>query len=242
VTPNLPDLSTVQPSNTPPATDTSAPLGVAGTPANFNGMIAAILGDYSGAGTGPLVAPGAGTANGATFIDAGAATLAFSGAGISQFDALFLSIWNSVRLSPSRLVMNGQHAQDVVNRVLGTPQAATFLNPDGTGRANIEIGGFVGSIINKAAGGAKVAVFVEPQLPNGTIIARTDSVPFPGANIDTVWKVRTLRDYSSFEYGAALVAATVGGGPRSDSEVRSVQTLICRAPVAQGVLSNVAIG
>jgi hypothetical protein len=118
-----------------------------------------------------------------------------------------------------------------------------MLQPDDTaGRRDAVAGSFVAHYINRASGGDVVDIFVEPHMPQGTIIARTDRVPFPGANIENTLEVRTLRDYSSFEYGANYVPGSAGGGPRSDSEVRSIETLVNRGDSCMGVIQNVANG
>lgn len=224
-----------------PTVDTSAPADIGSNLASFNGVITSTLGDY---GTGQaLVTPGTGTASGATFIDNGAGTLTLSGGTISQLDSLLMGIWQATQLSPEMLVMSAQQAQDIARKITGSSSATLFLEPQAnSGKRDITAGGFVGHVINSAAGGTVVDVFVDPHWPNGTIWARTNSVPFPGANIDNAWKVRTLRDYSQYDYGTAYTPTTAGGGPREDFEVRSLETLICRAPTAQGILTNIAAG
>jgi hypothetical protein len=65
-------------------------------------------------------------------------------------------------------------------------------------------------------------------------------VPFPQANISSVLEQRCLRDTAQFDYGISRVANTLGGGPRKESEIRSVSAFLNKAPVAMGVLSAVA--
>ena len=74
----------------------------------------------------------------------------------------------------------------------------------------------------------------------GTIIGRTDRVPFPGSNIGSVVRGSgTLFDTMRFNYAAALQNGTLGGGPRFDYEIRSFETLVNRAPLAQAVVTNI---
>jgi hypothetical protein len=230
--PSLPDLSTVAPT-------AAATVDTSYSANSFNGLLAGILGDY---GSTAIVTPSTGTPSGAYWSDAGAATFTYSGGAITQIDAMLLSIYQSVRLSPDTLIMNAQQAQDLTNKLFATSAAYTVLQPDESGKANTIAGGFVAHYINKASGGDIVDIFVEPDMPQGTIVARTDSVPFPGANIEATLKFRTLRDYSSFAYGASYNPGVAGGGPREDFEIRSVETLVNRAPVTFGVISNIANG
>lgn len=228
----LPLLSTVAPT-VPPTADSSA------NAKDTNGLLATLVGDYSTNGT--IVTRGTGTSSGATFTSLDGGTLTVSGSSIVELDAFLLAIWNKVLLSPSVLMMNAQEATNIANKVLGTNAAVTYLTPDNAAqRHDVVAGGFVGTYINKAAGGKAVSIEVHPHLPPGTIIARTDVVPFPGSNITNVTQVRTLRDYADFSYGANWSQG--GLGPREDFEIRTVEAFQNKAPVTMGVLSNIANG
>lgn len=230
--PDLPLISSTLPTSAP-STDHSYSEN------NYNGLLASTLGDY---GSNAIVTPGAGVSSGAYWESLDGSTLTLSGAAILEIDAMLLGIWNQVQLSPTRLLMNAQQSQDIADKILGTNAAVTYLQPaDEGGRAVVTAGGRLASYINKATGDV-IPIEVHPHLPPGTIVAITERVPFPGANINNVFGVRTLRDYSQFDYGVSRVPNTAGGGPRQDSEVRLMSTFINRAPVACGVLSNIAPG
>ena len=206
----------------------------------LNGLVASLTGDYvAGAGNGYLVTPGTSTANGAVFIDGGGAALTETGGTITQIENLFLQIYNQVKCSPTAVMLNGVMAQEIANLILASNSAVTYLQTDESGRVNITAGGRVGQIVNPVAN-TVVPIEVHPSLAPGTIVARTDRVPFPQANISNALCVRTLRDYSLFDYGVSLVANTAGGGPRKQFEVRSTEAFINRVPTAMGVLVNAA--
>jgi hypothetical protein len=137
-------------------------------------------------------------------------------------------------------MMNANQAQEIANLILAQPSAVTYLQTDEAGRVDTVAGGRVGHIVNTAAGGVTVPIEVHPSVPPGTIVARTDQVPFPQANISTTLEVRTLRDMSQFDYATSRVASSAGGGPRKEFEIRSVEAFINRAPVAMGVISNIS--
>lgn len=231
--PSLPDLSTVQPT-TPPTADSSF------TTKDFNGLLTTILADY-GSSSAPLVTRGSGTNNGAYFASADGAALSAVGSSLPLLDTLNLSLWNTVRLSPSAYMISGQEANSIAKLILNTNLAVTYLQPsDATGRSEVIVGGRAAAYINKACPDAPpIKLEVQPHVPPGTLVARCDRIPFPGANIDSVFEFRTKRDYYTFEYGAARLS-TAGGGPREDFEVRVRETFINRAAVAQGVISNIA--
>jgi len=203
----------------------------------YNGVLASTLGDYGA--TGP-VTPGSGTASGATFLDAGGAAPTLSGGGIDLLDEVNDSLWASVQLSPTAYMVNSLQADEISRQILSSGSATTFLPPtDADARTNLAGGGYIGRYINRAAGGVPVMIEVHPRVAPGTIIARTDRVPFPGSNIGTVYEVRCQYDTMRFDYAANYNPGNLGGGPRYDFEIRSMETLVNRAPVAQAIIGNV---
>ena len=224
--------------NSVPTINTAADNGSANA-ADYDGFLASLAGDYNG--TGQWGQPGTGTANPSINNSLDGATLTLSGGSVAEIEnSMFLPLWQQVKCSPTALMMNATTAQEIANLILGSSSATTFLNTDSSGRISVTAGGRVGELINAPAGGVTVPLEVHVSLPPGTIIARTDRVPFPQANISSVLAYRNLRDMSQFDYGISRVANTAGGGPRRDFEIDSLGAFCNRAPVAMGVLSNVA--
>ena len=223
----LPDISSVL-----PTINTAADNGSAGT-GEFDGFLASLAGDYNAAGQ--WVTPGTATSNPSVFQDGGGAALSLTGGSVTQIEQLFLSLWNQVKCSPTALMVNAVQAQNIANLILGTNSAVTYLQTDSSGRINVTAGGRVGQVVNTPAGGVTVPIEVHVALPPGTIVARTDRVPWPQANIAATLEVRTLRDMTQFDYGVP----SSSGGPRKDFEIRSVEAFVNRAPVAMGAIANI---
>lgn len=235
-----PDLSTSWKgtANAVPTYNSAADNGSANA-ADYDGFIASLSGDYNGSGQ--WVQPGTGTANPSVWNSLGGAALTLIGGTVTEIEQyLFGPLWTAVKCSPTAIMVNAAQAQEIANLILGTSSATTFLQTDAAGRVSVTAGGRVGEIVNAPAGGVTVPIEVHVSLPPGTIVARTDRVPFPQANISSVLEYRNLRDTAQFDYGISRVANTAGGGPRKEFEIRSVGSFIDRAPVAMGVLSNVA--
>lgn len=225
-------LSTTAPSATAPTADTSFSLNW------YNGVIASTLGDYGASGP---VTPGSGTSSGAVFIDNGGNAPALTGGGIDILDKINDQVWSNVQLSPTAYMVASAQADEISKAILASSSATTFLPPtDADARTNLAGGGYIGRYINRAAGGVPVAIEVHPHVAPGTIVARCDRVPFPGSNIGSVYEVRCQFDTMRFDYAANLVTNTLGGGPRYDFEIRSMETLVNRAPLAQAVATNIA--
>ena len=235
-----PDLSTSW-KGTPSTVPTFSAAGDNGSAnaADYDGFLASLAGDYNG--TGQWVQPGTGTANPSIVNSLNGAALTLTGGTVTEIEAkLFLPLWNQVKCSPTALMVNAVQAQEIANLILGANSATTFLNTDTSGRVSVTAGGRVGEIVNAPAGGVTVPIEVHTSLPPGTIVARTDRVPFPQANISSVLEYRNLRDTAQFDYGISRVANAAGGGPRKEFEIRSVGALLNRAPVAMAVLNTVA--
>lgn len=226
--PVLPGLFTTVPSlNT--ATDTSYSAN------SYNGYVASILGDYSGTG---LVTPGSGTNSGATWTDLGGAALTASSQGVAEIDNMNLSIYTAAQLSPTRIVTNARVAQEIGQQALGTNAAVTYLQPADGDRTGVTVGVQAARYINRATG-ESLNISVDPWVPDGMAIFVTDRIPYPNSGIANVFARRTLQDVAQFDYGPQLQAGTVGGGPRDVWDQSSIEALLCRAPVACGVLTGI---
>ena len=236
----VPDLTTTWKgtANSVPTYNGAADNGSANA-ADYDGFLASLAGDYNGVGQ--WVQPGTGTANPSINNSLDGAALTLSGGSVTEIEnLLFLPLWQQVKCSPTALMMNAAQAQEIANLILGSSSATTYLNTDASGRVSVTAGGRVGEIVNAPAGGVTVPIEVHVSLPPGTIIARTDRVPFPQANIQSVLEYRALRDTAQFDYGINRIANTSGGGPRREFEIKSMGAFINKAPVAMASLQNVA--
>ncbi|MDX3672716.1 hypothetical protein [Streptomyces europaeiscabiei] len=235
----VPDLTTSWKgvANTVPTFDAAVDNGSANAN-DYDGFMATLSGDYNSAGQ--WVTAGSGTSNPSVFKSLDGAALSLAGGSVAEIENhVFLPLWNAIKASPTALMMNAAQAQQIANLVLASSAATTFLNTDASGRISVTAGGRVGEIVNAPAGGVTVPIEVHTSLPPGTIIARTDRVPFPQANIQNVLEYRNLRDTDQFDYGVSRIAGVAGGGPRREFEIRSVGAFVNRAPVAMATLSNV---
>ena len=229
--PNLPGLFGTVPSAVP-AADTSFSVSA------YNGMFATILGDYytSGQGGG-IVTPGTGTSSGATWTDLGGAALTASTQGVAEVDAAIASMYAATQLVPTRIVSNARVAQEIGQQALGSNRAVTYLQPT-DGRDGITVG-LQASGYTNAITGTRVAIDVDPWMPDGSMLLLTDRIPYPESGIANTFAVRTLQDVTQFDYGPQLQAATVGGGPRDVWDQSSIETFINRAPVACAAITGI---
>ncbi len=235
----VPDLATGWKgiASTVPSFNSAADNGSANT-ADMDGLLATLSGDYNS--TGQWVTTGTGTANPSINTSLDGAALTLTGGTVTEIEQyLFLALWQSIKVSPTAIMVNAAQAQEIANLILGSNSATTFLNTDKDGRVDVVAGGRVGHVLNAPAGGIPVPIEVHVSVPPGTIVARSDRVPFPQANISSVLAYRALRDMTQFEYAASRIANTAGGGPRRETELRCNGAFVNRAPLAMSVLQNV---
>jgi hypothetical protein len=240
----LPDLSQLWQGPIGVPTYNSTADNGSGFANDYDGLLASLSGDYNGTGQWVQAGTGAssgGAANPSVWTSLNGAALTLNGGTIAEIQQyIFMALWNQVKASPTAIMVNALQAQEMANLILGTNSATTFLNTDSSGRINVTAGGRVGHIVNAPAGGVEVPIEVHVSLPPSTIIGRMDRVPFPQANISSVFEQRCLRDMAQFDYGIARIAGVKGGGPRKEFEIRTNSAFVNRAPVAQAVISNVA--
>ena len=131
-------------------------------------------------------------------------------------------------------------AADIAKHTLGSTQAITYLMPE-SGRTGMTSGAQVDKYINKITGEI-IAVVASPHMPQGTLIAVTERISYPGTDSAKTLEVSTARDVSQEPYGATHSEGAAGYGPRIIWDQSSMETLINRAPVACGILQNVQRG
>lgn len=208
---------------------------------DFNGLLATLAGDYANGGATGLVTRGTGTNSGAYFKSLDGAQFTVSGQNIAELDALNTNLFNAVQMSPTRYLVSAQEASSIAKLIFANAGGGTnyFAGSD-RNRTDVVAGGFVGHYINKAAGGVPVPLQVMPNLAPGTLIAVSDTLPFPNSNVSNVLEMRSLHDVADYQYATNRNAGVAGGGPRFDGEVYATTTLVNKAPVAMGVIQSIA--
>lgn len=122
--------------------------------------------------------------------------------GVVEIDAVLKYMWDNYRLSPDSLWVSSQEALDVSRKILtGSSGAAQRFVFDSRQDA---IGGgvMVRTYLNRfsMSGGAVVDVKVHPNMPAGTMLFTTRSLPYPLANVGNVMQIRARQDYYQIEW------------------------------------------
>jgi hypothetical protein len=175
------------------------------------------------------------TNSGAFYKSLDGAFLTSDGAnGIVEIDAALQSFWDNARLSPSELWIHSQEARNINKKIInaGTSSLVRFT----TQQANepfIMGGASVAKYWNKFTA-QWIDINIHPAMPAGTMLFKTNEIPYPMAEVGAVNLVRCRRDYYQIEW--PFVSRQYVYGVYTD------EVLVCRAPLSLGVIANIANG
>lgn len=154
--------------------------------------------------------------------------------GIVEIDAALMSFWDNYRLSPDEIWVHSQQQADISTKVLAgnanTAQRFTFNVDQGV----IAGGTSVKSYLNRygMAGAQEIPIKLHPNMPAGTILFVTRTLPYPLSNVSNVLQIRTRRDYYQIEWPLRSRKYEFG--------VYADEVLQCYAPFAFGIITNIA--
>jgi hypothetical protein len=124
--------------------------------------------------------------------------------GIVEFDSVLKSMWDTYRLSPERVFVSSQEAQNITTKILtgaltGTQSFNFHMLAD---QSNIVGGMVMDSYLNKfgMAGAQKVKIQIHPNMPPGTVLFDTDILPYPLSNVANVKEMELRFDYMAVDW------------------------------------------
>lgn len=165
-------------------------------------------------------------------------TASNSDASVDQIETLFRSMWDTYRLSPNVIYVGSQEAKNITALVIKNGGAPIVrLNGDfGNGANNVTAGSVVGSYLNRYAmnGGQAVRIELHPNMPAGTILAHTDTLPYPISNVGNVVEMHYRQDYYQIDWPVTKRQYETG--------VYSDITMAHYFPGAIGLINNIADG
>jgi hypothetical protein len=164
-------------------------------------------------------------------------TLTGDGAGgITEIDAALKDRWDNYRLSPDTMWVGSQVANNLSAKILagGTNAAQRFVFDADQGA----LGGgvMVRTYLNKfsMAGPKTLDIRVHPNMPAGTVLMTSRTLPYPWSNVGNVMQIRTRQDYYQIEWPPRA--------RRYESGVYADEVLQHYFPPSMAVISNIAAG
>lgn len=144
--------------------------------------------------------------SGAYFVDlatgtpgTGTALTSDGAGGVTQIEAALASFWDNYRLSPSKIYVNAAQLQDISKLVVANGGAPLIRFAGEQGGGSLAAGVVVNSYLNKITG-QSLKIEVHPNMPVGTMMFWSDSVPYPVSNTGTLVRKLLRRDYYQIEW------------------------------------------
>jgi len=158
-------------------------------------------------------------------------------AGIVEIDDAFRWFWEKYKASPDEIYVSAQELQSITAKVLenGGSNMIRFnfdASPDQV--ATLSAGTAVGSYLNKytMSGGTLVRIVLHPNMPAGTIMFRSTTMPYPVSNVTNIAEVRCQQDYFQTEWPRKTRKYEYG--------VYATEAFALYAPFCFGVITNIA--
>jgi hypothetical protein len=198
----------------------------------YDGFLYSAFGSGSGAYINVLATGTAGTGT----------VLTGSGRGsIVEVDAMFKTMWDNSRLSPTVLYVHSQELKNITDKVLtgsGSAPLARFNLDAMNQNPTLVAGQVVGFYFNPYSlnGGSLIPVRLHPNLVPGTLMGLCEDLPavYRSPNTPNVAEVIARRDYYQVDFPQVTRQAMTG--------VYSEQVLAVYAPFSTGIITNIANG
>lgn len=164
-------------------------------------------------------------------------TLTSDGAGgILEIDAALKNRWDNYRLSPDTIWVNSQEANNISKKILAGNSNAAQRFVFATEQGNLTGGVMVRTYLNKfsMAGPKDLVIRVHPNMPPGTILMTSKTLPYPLSNVGNLMQIRTRQDYYQIQWPITTRQWQYG--------VYADEVLQHYFPPAMAVITNIANG
>jgi len=156
---------------------------------------------------------------------------------VTEIDTLLLYLWQTWRISPTKMWVNAQELNSLTTLCLNTSSAPLLqVLSDGKG---LEIGAnqvlrFYNNFFAMGGQPVKIPVLLHPQIPPGTIFFQCETLPSTYVTNETpnVAEVLTRRDYYRVDWPVTTRERQYG--------VYSEEVLAVYAPFGFAILTNIA--
>lgn len=122
--------------------------------------------------------------------------------GIVEFDAALKHFWDNYRLSPDTAWISSQEAISLSQKMLDGKSNGAFrivINPEQGGMMG---GVMIATYLNRfgMGGSSTVKIRLHPNMPAGTILFTTKTLPYALNDVSNVMQVKTRREYYQVEW------------------------------------------
>ena len=155
---------------------------------------------------------------------------------ILEIDDMLISMWNNNQLSPTVIYCNAQEIRSISNKVLTGASSAPLVRYNvGENASSMQLAAspYVDTYFNPITK-QPLRIEVHPNVPPGTILSWADDLPaqYQSSEVPNVAEVRARQDYYQIDWPVTSRNQAVG--------VYCEEVLVCYAPFAIGVITNIA--
>jgi hypothetical protein len=152
-----------------------------------------------------LLTMAANPANGAYWnaLTGGAGLTPDSSGGIVEIDTALKYFWDTLRLTPTRILIGSQEVGTLKKKILSQPAASAARFTFTVQQGALIGGGMARGYLNPygaANGPAEIPFMQHPFLPDGTIMFMTEKLPYALSNVTDVMRILTRKDYHQLEW------------------------------------------
>lgn len=122
--------------------------------------------------------------------------------GVYEIDQVLKYLWDNYRLSPTKIWVGSQELASITRAVLtSTTTNSLRFNVD-VNQGMMAGSAFVSSYLNKftMSGVKDIPIALHPNMPNGTILFDTASLPYQMSNVTNVRQIKTRQEYYQIEW------------------------------------------
>lgn len=122
--------------------------------------------------------------------------------GISEIDAALQSLWDNHKVSPDTIWISSQEAGWMRKKILNGSSTAAQRFVFNVNQLGVMGGGQVQGYINPFTMGTaqQIPIKVHPDMPAGTILMTSSTLPYPLSGVSDVFRIRTRKEYFQIEW------------------------------------------
>ncbi len=156
--------------------------------------------------------------------------------GVVEIDLALKSMWDNYRLSPDTIWVNSQEALNISRKIIAGASNSAQRFVFNAAQDAVNGGVIVRTYLNRfsMSGGSALEIRVHPNMPAGTILMTSRSIPYPLSGVGNVFQIRTRRDYYQIEWPLRT--------RRYEYGVYADEVLQHYFPPSMAVISNIANG
>jgi len=153
--------------------------------------------------------------------------------GITELNDMFQTMYDTLRLGPTRILVSSRESRNISNLVVKNGGAPLIrLNMDAQSpHGGISAGAMVTEILNPVTGEV-IPMETHPYLPQGTLLAISDRIPYPLTGVGNVYQIKERKAYYATEW--PLKTRKWEYGVYNDSLFQHY------FPASMGIIANIA--